>query len=331
MNRIETISLFCGAGGMDYGFKQAGFEIIWANDVDRDAVQTHQKYFDAEMCLGDIREVPSSQIPGANVIIGGFPCQGFSAAGPRLVTDERNFLYLEFVRILEDKQPYAFVAENVKGLLTLGGGSVVTAMIGDFATRGYSVKARLFNVADFGVPQSRERVILVGIRQDLEAEFHFPTATCGQKNRFTLRQALTGMDAPDHDDVCRQPFSSRYMSRNRKRGWNDISYTIPAMAKQVPLHPSSPDMVRLDKDLWRFGEGGLSRRFSWREAAVVQSFPKEFEFHGDLVSKYRQIGNAVPPVFAKVIAESLYQLLAPHVFGVTRDRGHVFGKVSASV
>lgn len=119
--RVEIISLFCGAGGMDYGFEQAGFEVVWANDFDKDAINTHKANFYAETCIGDIREIPSRKIPYAPVIIGGFPCQGFSAAGPRLMTDKRNFLYMEFVRIIEEKKPYAFVAENVKGLLTLGG------------------------------------------------------------------------------------------------------------------------------------------------------------------------------------------------------------------
>lgn len=313
--KIQVVSLFCGAGGMDYGFEQAGFEIIWANDNDKDALATYKMNLDAETCLGDIREIPSSKIPFAPVIIGGFPCQGFSAAGPRLVTDKRNFLYLEFVRILEDKQPYAFVAENVKGLLTLGNGAVANAMINDFASKGYKVKIKLFNAANFGVPQFRERVIIVGIRHDIEAEFTFPKETHNKENWVTLRNVLYGLPEPDPKEVCNQPFSSRYMSRNRKRDWDDVSFTIPAMAKQVPLHPSSPDMIKLGKDLWKFGEGAPSRRFAYWEAALVQSFPQNFNFVGDLISKYRQIGNAVPPVFARAIAKQLYHFLATNVFG----------------
>ncbi len=314
--QLEVVSLFCGAGGMDYGFEQAGFKAIWANDCDKDAIATYKANFDAETKLGDIREIPSSKIPFAPVIIGGFPCQGFSLAGPRLVTDKRNFLYLEFVRILEDKKPYAFVAENVKGLLTLGGGSIAQAIIRDFADKGYRVKIKLFNAADFGVPQFRERVILVGIRKDIEAEFHFPTET--HKGKWvTLRDALYGLPEPDPEDICAQPFSSRYISRNRKKGWNEVSYTIPAMAKQVPLHPSSPDMVKLGKDLWKFGDGGPSRRFAWWEAAIIQSFPPDFKFCGDLISKYRQIGNAVPPLFAQAIAKQLYQFLMDNVFATS--------------
>ena len=114
---------------------------------------------------------------------------------------------------------------------------------------------------------------------------------------------------PKPDEVCNAPYSSRYMSRNRKRGWNDVSYTIPAMAKQVPLWPGSPDMIKLDKDLWKFGEDGVTRRFSWREAAAIQTFPPDLEFCGDLTSKYKQIGNAVPVKLAEIIATKLYNIL----------------------
>lgn len=188
-------------------------------------------------------------------------------------------------------------------------------MVRNFAEKGYKVKAKLFNAADFGVPQHRERVILVGIRDDINNKYNFPEKTNDRSKPVTLKDVLRGQPIPGVSDVCQQPFSPRYMSRNRKRGWNEISYTIPAMSKQVPLHPSSPDMVKLERDLWRFGEYGVSRRFAWWEAALVQSFPKDFVFKGDLVSRYRQIGNAVPPLLAEAIAKSLYSFLACHVSG----------------
>ena len=117
------------------------------------------------------------------------------------------------------------------------------------------------------------------------------------------------MPEPSPDDICNAPYSSRFMSRNRKRGWDDVSYTIPAMAKQVTLHPSSPDMEKLGTDLWRFGNDGLTRRFSWQEAAVIQTFPRDLKFEGDLVSKYKQIGNAVPVKLAEYVATLLYAIL----------------------
>ena len=135
--------------------------------------------------------------------------------------------------------------------------------------------------------------------------FVFPEA---KKLRVTIREALNGILEPSDDEICFAPYSSRYMSRNRKRGWDEVSYTIPAMAKQVPLWPGSPDMVKLDKDLWRFGDG-VTRRFSWREAAAIQTFPEMLEFQGNLTSKYKQIGNAVPVRLAEIIAEHLYKVL----------------------
>lgn len=154
---------------------------------------------------------------------------------------------------------------------------------------------------------------MFGMRKDLKiAEYSFPETT---GERVTLRQAIGQMPEPDHADVCQGGYSSRYMSRNRKRGWDMVSYTIPAMAKQVAIHPSSPDMVKIDRDSWQFG-AGETRRLSWREAAVIQTFPQEMEFVGDLTSKYRQIGNAVPVKLAEVIASEVKQLLETHFIQV---------------
>ena len=164
------------------------------------------------------------------------------------------------------------------------------------------------NAKDYEVPEDRERVIIVGFRKDLGIhEFEFPVP---RNYRVTMREALKNIPAPTEDEVCNAPYSSRYMSRNRKRGWDEVSYTIPAMAKQVTLCPGSPDMEKLDTDLWKFGDDGVTRRFSWREAAAIQTFPADLEFHGNLVSKYKQIGNAVPVKLAEIIATHLYGVLS---------------------
>ena len=156
------------------------------------------------------------------------------------------------------------------------------------------------NAKNFGVPQDRERVIIVGFRQDLNVrDFKLPD-TNGQT--MTLREAIGNMPQVKSCDVCDAPYSSRYMSRNRKRGWDDVAYTVPAMAKQVTLWPGSPDMKKLDKDLWAFGDEGTTRRLSWREAAAIQTFPTDLEFSGDLTSIYKQIGNAVPVKLAEFVA-----------------------------
>lgn len=306
-NTYTVVSLFAGAGGLDMGFENQGFKTIWANDIDIDACETHRLWSNAEVIHGDISKIDFNIIPNSDVITGGFPCQGFSLAGPRKIDDKRNILYKYFVSLVELKQPYAFIAENVKGILTLGDGAIIEAIIEDFSDKGYNVFPNLVNAADYGVPQDRWRVFMVGFRKDLNiTEFKFPEPF---DKRVTLAEALKGMPEPNANDICNASFSSRYMSRNRRRGWEDVSYTIPAMSKQVPLHPSSPCMIKLGEDKWKFGDNGITRRFSWQEAAVIQTFPRNMQFVGNLTSKYRQIGNAVPVKLAEVVASQVKSLL----------------------
>lgn len=305
MKQYTCASLFCGAGGLDYGFEKAGFKTIWANDANADACQTFSLWNpNCEIICDKIQKVPSINIPTVDILLGGFPCQGFSLAGPRKLDDSRNTLYKEYVRIVKDKQPKMFVGENVKGLLSLGEGAVFRAIVEEFASCGYLVFYSLLNAKNYGVPQDRERLILVGIRKDLfyklfefpEPEKEIPDLTF----LVTLPKALS-------DEVCQEGFSSRYMSRNRKRRFNEVSFTIPATAKQVPLHPSSDDMKKVGKDMWEFGKH--YQRLSYKEAALIQSFPPDFQFFGNLNSKYQQIGNAVPPELAFRVAKKIYEYI----------------------
>lgn len=300
MREFTAVSLFCGAGGLDMGFDRAGFKTIWANDMDANACKTHQNWSKATVVCGDISKVDYAAIPVSDVILGGFPCQGFSLSGPRKIDDSRNVLYKHYVKLVHQNKPKAFIGENVKGLLTMGEGKIIDAIVADFAECGYDVYCKLLNAKNFGVPQDRERVIIVGFRQDLNVrDFKLPD-TNGQT--MTLREAIGNMPQVKSCEVCDAPYSSRYMSRNRKRGWDDVAYTVPAMAKQVTLWPGSPDMKKLDKDLWAFGDEGITRRLSWREAAAIQTFPTDLEFSGDLTSIYKQIGNAVPVKLAEFVA-----------------------------
>lgn len=307
MREFTAVSLFCGAGGLDLGFENAGFHTVWANDFDADACKTHQNWSKAEVVCGDISKVNIAMIPDSDIILGGFPCQGFSLSGPRKIDDSRNALYKHYVKIVAEKQPLAFVGENVKGLLTMGNGEIIEAIIDEFSACGYDVFYQLLNAKNFGVPQDRERVIICGFRKDLQ--IHNFEITEPDIPIMTMRQALKDLPKAKKEEICDAPYSSRYMSRNRKRGWDQVSYTIPAMAKQVTLYPGSPDMVKLDKDLWCFGDSGETRRLSWREAAAIQTFPRDVEFIGDLVSKYKQIGNAVPVKLAECVAIQLKQIL----------------------
>lgn len=307
MKQLTQTSLFCGAGGLDIGFERTGFKTVWANDLNADACETFRRWSDAEVVCGDVGKISENNIPDTDIILGGFPCQGFSLSGPRKLDDSRNVLYKHFVRIVQAKRPLAFVGENVKGLLTMGGGQVIDAIVQEFSACGYDVYYKLLNAKDYGVAEDRERVIITGFRRDLGIErFEFP-----QPSNFivTMREALNGVPSPGPGDVCTAPYSSRYMSRNRKRGWDEVSYTIPAMAKQVTLWPGSPDMVKLGRDLWEFGKGGETRRLSWQEASAIQTFPRDIEFCGDLTSIYKQIGNAVPCKLAEAVAVRLREEL----------------------
>ena len=301
MTRTFTAaSLFCGAGGLDLGFERAGFKTAWANDMDADACETHRNWSGAEVICGDVSKLNIAKIPDTDVILGSCPCQGVSVSGARRLDDPRNALYRYYVEIVRRKRPLAFVSENVKGILTMDGGKLISAIVSDFSDCGYDVFYRLVNAKNYGVPQDRERVVIVGFRKDLRVEGFALPDTNGE--RRTLLDALGNLPPAKECEICRAAYSPRYMSRNRKRGWNEPSYTIPAMAKQVTLYPGSPDMVRVDKDRWRFGDGGETRRLSWREAAVIQTFPPDFEFCGGLDSVYRQIGNAVPVRLAEFVA-----------------------------
>lgn len=266
-----------------------------------------------------------------DVVTGGFPCQDFSIAGKRngfhshrshdgglLDVDapsieSRGQLYMWMRDVISITQPTMFIAENVKGLTNLADvKEIIEHDFADAAAGGYLViPARVLNAANYGVPQARERVIIFGFRHDLGVDsFEFPAPT---GEHVTMRDALKNLPPAKPEEICDAPYSSRYMSRNRKRDWDDVSHTIPAMAKQVTLWPGSPDMKKVDKDLWAFGTGGVTRRLSWREAAAIQTFPASLEFQGNLISKYKQIGNAVPVKLAEEIAKHLRCILETKV------------------
>lgn len=309
-DKFSHVSLFSGAGGLDIGLEQAGFTTIWANDSAHDACETHKSWSNATVVEGDIEKVDFDTIPDCDLASFGFPCQGFSLSGPRRIDDSRNTLYRHCVKLVEKKQPKLFLAENVKGLLSLGGGQIKDAIISDFENRGYVVTLNLVNAADYHVPEDRQRVIIVGIRKDLVEKYGVSFVMPEPyEDRITLREALKGIAPPTPDEICDAPYSSRYMSRNRKRGWDEVAFTVPAMAKQVALWPGSPDMEKIDADHWKFGVDGISRRLSYKEVAAIQTFPKGMVFCGNLTSKYKQIGNAVPCELARVVGTELHYIL----------------------
>ena len=281
----------------------------------------------SEMCIrdryiymdsSDIRKI--RRFPKADIVLGGFPCPGFSEAGPRLVDDERNFLYLHFIRCLMQIQPKLFVAENVKGMMTLGKGEVFKQIVEDFAAAGYTIYHKLLNSAEYGVPQIRERVILVGVRNDIDYEYKFPEPTHGYgvpglHEVVTLREAIGDLE-DDPGEYFTGSYSTIFMSRNRKKSWNDPSFTIQASGRQAPIHPAGMPMKHVGKDKYIFSDGeDNNRRLSVKEIARIQTFPDWYEFsRGNSGKKsnnakldliYKQIGNAVPVRLALAMAEPI--------------------------
>ena len=178
---MNVVSLFSGAGGLDYGFIMAGHNILWANDLYEDAVETYRKNIGNHIICKDISLIDTNDIPNCDIVIGGFPCQGFSVANTkRHIKDTRNTLYKQLIRVIQAKRPTFFLAENVKGILSLGKGEVIKTIISDFQSIGYKVKYKLLNAADYGVPQTRMRVIIVGVREDIDFDYQYPEPTNSQ-------------------------------------------------------------------------------------------------------------------------------------------------------
>lgn len=300
---MEVVSLFSGCGGTDLGFEKAGHQVIWSNEIDVTACNTYKDNMGFSPVCGDIKN--QFDFPKAELLVGCYPCQGFSLYGKRSKEDPRNFLFREFSRALKHVQPKYFVTENVKGLLFGFGLRIYEDMIKEFRDLGYDTYTNTVNAKYYGIPQDRERVFIVGMRKDLFRQYEFPKRTHGSSLRriLVLKDAIGEMSPPSEDEVYAASYSSHYMSRNRKRKWNEVSYTIQASGRHAPMHPSGSPMIHIGKDKWAFGDGP-NRRLSYKECARLQTFPSNYYFSGTLDEKYRQIGNAVPPLLAKAVAES---------------------------
>jgi DNA (cytosine-5)-methyltransferase 1 len=304
---MRIVSLFSGAGGLDLGLIKAGHKIIWANDNDFDSCETYKLNIGKHIIWKDIAEVNIKEIPDCDVIVGGFPCQGFSMANMlRAADDERNKLYKHFHRIIKEKNPQYFIAENVRGILSLNNGEAIKKIVKDFSNAGYRVKYQTINTADFGVPQTRMRVIIAGTRKDLsqEKEFQFPQPTHKKINWVSIGKALRDIAEPAEHEVkekLKNHVFSKYKVTNR-------NFTGHRMTD--PDKPSPTILARGN------GKGGVCaiqhpknhRRMSVRESAIVQTFPLNFEFKGSMGSMYRQVGNAVPVLFGKHLGEKLKEL-----------------------
>ncbi|NJK67433.1 MAG: DNA cytosine methyltransferase [Microcoleus sp. CSU_2_2] len=322
---MNIISLFAGCGGLDLGFRLAGFNPVWANEYDKSIWDTYQfNHPDTILDRRDIRKINSDEIPDCIGIIGGPPCQSWSAAGAkRGIDDCRGQLFWEYIRIVRDKQPLFFFAENVRGILAPRNNDAFTYILSQFEEIGYRVSYKLLNAKNFGVPQDRQRVIVVGYRKDLGFGFEFPAP---ENDVLTLKDAIFDLGSiapicvkgkldnyhnfvPNHE-CADLGFSSIYMSRNRVRSWSEPSFTIQAGCRHAPLHPQASKMILVAKDQRIFDPNSPQpyRRLSVRECARIQTFPDQFIFkYKQIADGYKMVGNAVPVNLARVLATKIFE------------------------
>ncbi len=321
---MKVISLFAGCGGLDLGLVQAGHNIVFATDFDKDCKITYDNNFDHELLLKDIKELKGEELPEYDILTGGFPCQGFSIANLyRNVKDERNELYLEIVRLLNETKPKFFLAENVPGILSLGKGEVVKQIMKEFSEIGqddgfssYEVKKFKLNTADYGVPQGRKRVIFFGVsnefstdtRKEIFQEFppkptHSNNTDDKLKPYLTLRETIGDLPEPytKQAEKVKNHFGTKHKVKingymgNRKLSWDKPGPTIVGRGggmggPVIAVHPN------------------CERRFTVRETARIQSFPDDFKFYGSTSSQFRQIGNAVAVEFARHLGTALKKI-----------------------
>ena len=339
----RVAGFFAGAGGLDLGFKQAGFEVPWANEYDRTIWKTYESNFPGTtLDRRSIVDIQPSDIPEVTGFVGGPPCQSWSEAGSlRGIEDKRGQLFFEYLRLIEANKPSFFLAENVSGILFERHGRAFTNILKSFTDLGYNVSYGLVNANDYGVPQDRDRVIVIGYLANTGNVFTMPSPL---KVRRNLRDAIgniaskpigrehsdpitKNLKVPNHEYLT-GGFSSMYMSRNRVRSWDEPSFTIQAGGRHAPLHPKAPKMTRVEKDLFEFTKGyeNRYRRLSVRECARIQTFPDDFVFHYNrIINGYKMIGNAVPVLLAKVIADQIKQdlLLNNKVSNIRSKRGEI--------
>lgn len=328
--KYPLISLFAGAGGMDLGFEKAGFTVVVANEYDLKICPTYRKnHTHTKLIEGDIRKIDVSELPNDAVgLIGGPPCQSWSEAGSLGgINDPRGQLFYDYIRILRDKKPLFFVAENVSGMLAQRNAEAVANILKMFDESGYTVQYKLLNSNDYDVPQIRERVFYIGFRKDLKiADFAFPEPFEGKK--LTLRDAIWDLKDTAQPALPKNKhrkdlkilnheyftgnFSTIFMSRNRVRSWDEPAFTVQASGRQCQLHPQAPKMVLVERNRMKFVEGkeDLYRRLTVRECARIQGFPDDFEFlYEDVDMGYKMIGNAVPVNFAYAVARQIMECL----------------------
>lgn len=329
MQEYKVVSLFSGCGGLDLGieggfyylgnyYAKTPFHIIWANDINEKATLTQRLNFpNTKVICQDITKVLSNDLDiqssifdddlklptSADIVIGGFPCQDFSLAGKRQgLLVQRGKLYQSMAKVIELLSPKVFLAENVKGLISWENGLAINTIINDFSKLGYTVQYKLFNTADYGVPQIRERVIIVGIRNDINANIEWPKPTHSADGThlapwLTIKDAICDLEDENKLNSLPNNGYSKAKLFEGKQGNTITKADRPAPTMRAEHHGNIEFHY------------SLPRRLSAREAARIQTFPDNFVFVKSTSDAYRQIGNAVPPVFAWHLSQMLKKIL----------------------
>ena len=320
MGTLKVASLFCGCGGTDVGligdfeflgkhYAPNGIEIVYANDIDENACAIFEQNFGIIPDNRDIRSVSSDELPEFDILTGGFPCQSFSIVAqnpPRLgIKDDRGMLFFEMCRILRERQPKCFIAENVKGILTANKKEAFPLILQEFENSGYDVKYTVLNAAEYGVPQKRVRVIIVGFRKDLGIDFTFPTPTKNTEEEFEPLQSVIETEVAEkyyfsEKAVAGMMKNRESMNKGRAQDISKPCNTVGAHLAKVSLNSTDPVLF----------ENGRYRRFTPREVARIQSFPESFELLGSEGAQYRALGNAIPPVMFWHVAKQAAELLS---------------------
>ena len=319
MEKLKVASLFCGCGGTDVGllgnfdflgkhYASNNMEIVYANDIDDNACRIFEENFGIKPDNRDIRQINSNELPDFDILTGGFPCQSFSiiAQNPKRlgVKDDRGKLFFEMCRILRDKQPKCFIAENVKGLLTANQKSAFPLIMEEFKNSGYDVKYMVLNSANYGVPQKRERVIIVGFRKDLNIDFTFPNQVITDEDLFEpLKKVIDNTVDEKYyfsDRAVEGMMKKREkMNKGRAQDIEKPCNTVGAHLAKVSLNSTDPVLMN----------GNRYRRFTPREVARIQSFPEQFSLVGTETAQYRALGNAIPPVMIWYVANKVQNSL----------------------
>lgn len=324
---FSAVSLFAGCGGSDLGLRQSGVEVVFANEKNASACEFYERVTGSDvMEHADIRDI--DEFPSAEILVGCYPCQGYSQGGKRDSAAGINLLYREFDRALRKVRPLAFVVENVNGMRFSSNSPLLRAQLVRFRSAGYRVSWKVLDAKDFGLAQDRKRLFMVGIRSSEGMTYEFPCATHGEgPNRspyVTLREQIWHLRNAPLGSFNDEPFHWYYLSRNRRRTWGQQAPCVVARSRHVALHPSSPPLRRVGPDEWIFTREGRARRFSYLECAALQGFPDPDAFGiGSVSLRIRAIGNAVPPpLFGAVTDELVKQLRSPRSQSESSRRSH---------